>query len=50
MLHLITCDLACLAIAGLYYAWRDAYRVRRANAVLRERVALMLWAAAARAA
>jgi hypothetical protein len=50
MLHLIVCDLACLAIAALYYTWRDVYHLRRQREMLRERVAYMLWAAAAKAA
>jgi hypothetical protein len=50
MIHLIVCDLACLAIAALYYTYRDVYQHRRQRAQLRERVAYMLWAAAARAA
>lgn len=50
MIQLIICDLACLAIAALYYTYRDVYQHRRKRAVLRERVAYMLWAAAAKAA
>jgi hypothetical protein len=50
MLHMITLDLATLAIAGLFYTWRDVIVARRKRAHLRERVALMLWAVAARAA
>ncbi|MBX9579671.1 MAG: hypothetical protein K2X87_05120 [Gemmataceae bacterium] len=50
MLHLITLDLATLAIAGLYYTWRDVIVARRKQTRVRERVALMLWAVAARAA
>ena len=50
MLHVITLDLATLAIAGLFYTWRDVIQARRKQSHLRERVALMLWAAAARAA
>lgn len=50
MLHVITLDLATLAIAGLFYTWRDVILARRKKTShLRERVALMLWAAAARA-
>lgn len=48
---LITCNLAGLAIAALYYTWRDVYRVhlrRQRNANLHERVAHMLWVAANR--
>ena len=50
MPHLITLDLATLAIAGLFYTWRDVIVARRQRPHLRERVALLLWAAAARAA
>jgi hypothetical protein len=50
MMHLIVCDLACLAIAALYYTYRDVYLHRRQRSQLRERVAYMLWAAAAKAA
>ncbi|MBX9626667.1 MAG: hypothetical protein K2X82_22890 [Gemmataceae bacterium] len=50
MLELITIDLATLAIAGLFYAWRDGYHSRRKQSLLRQRVSLLLWAAAARAA
>lgn len=25
MLHIIVCDVACLAIATMYYCWRDVY-------------------------
>ena len=51
--NLIPCNLACLAIAALYYSWRDVYLRRshvremlREREVLRERVARLLWAAA----
>lgn len=50
MVELLTCNAAVLAIAALYYAWKD--RVTRAAArgrVLRERVAYLLWAVAERA-
>jgi hypothetical protein len=49
MLHLIACNVACLAIATLYYSWRDVYLHRKKREVLHERVAYMLWVAAARA-
>lgn len=48
---LITCNLAGLAIAALYYTWRDVYLVRmrqKKAANLHERVAHMLWVAANR--
>ncbi len=38
MIHLIVCDLACLAIAALYYTYRDVYQQRRQRSQLRERV------------
>lgn len=50
MFQLITCNLACLAIACLYYTWRDVYVERRKRALLRERVAYMLWVTANRTA
>lgn len=50
MFQLITCNLACLAIAMLYYTWRDVYLHRRKREQLRERVAYMLWVAASRVA
>jgi len=25
MMHIIVCDVACLAIAAMYYSWRDLY-------------------------
>ncbi|GIW85629.1 MAG: hypothetical protein KatS3mg107_1289 [Gemmataceae bacterium] len=40
------CSLSCLAIAALYYLWRDVYLPRRKRRLLRERVAYMLWVAA----
>ena len=51
MLELVACNLASLAIAMIYYAWRDS-RVgggRPSPEVLRERVAYMLWVSAQRA-
>jgi len=49
MQTLIPCHLACLAIATLYYTWRDLYRPRViAHKRLHERVAYMLWVIAAR--
>ena len=46
---MVTCNVAVLAIAGLYYAWRDRVGKQfRKRQVLRERVAYMLWAAAQR--
>ncbi len=50
MLQLITCNLACLAIATLYYTWRDVYLHRKKRVQLHERVSYMLWVAANRAA
>jgi len=48
--QLIACNLACLAIAALYYGWRDVYMHRRKRARLHDRVAYMLWVAANRPA
>lgn len=50
MVPLITCNLACLSIAALYYTWRDVYIHRKKREVLHERVAYMLWVAASRTA
>ena len=43
----VVINLTALAVAVIYYAWRDGYlsRVRREK-VLRQRVAYMLWTAA----
>ena len=50
MVQMIACNLAVLAIAGIYYAWRDRYtKLSGQRAVLRDRVAYMLWVAAQRA-
>ncbi len=44
---LATMNFSALAIASLYYLWRDGYVARlRRSQVLRERVAYMLWSAA----
>jgi len=49
MFQMITCNLAVLAIAGIYLAWRDrTAAVARKRSVLRERVSYMLWASAQR--
>ncbi len=50
MFHLLACNIACLAIAGLYYTWRDGYVQRRKREQLHDRVAYMLWVAANRIA
>jgi len=50
MVQMIACNLAVLAIAGIYYAWRDRHAKQfQQRAVLRDRVAYMLWVAAQRA-
>jgi hypothetical protein len=41
-MNLILANLAALAVAGIYYAWR-AYAQTRKQRQLRERVAYMLW-------
>ena len=48
--QVIACNIACLAIAVLYYTWRDVYMHRRKQEQLRDRVAYMLWVASSRAA
>jgi hypothetical protein len=49
MTPIISCNLAALAIAAIYYGWRDFYRHWRLDQKqLRERVAYMLWVAANR--
>ena len=47
MLYALAWNLPVLAIALIYYTWREGYdkHVRR-RAALRQRVAAMLWAAA----
>lgn len=51
MAQMLTCNLAVLAIAMLYYTWRDGYvtRFRQPSARVNDRVAYMLWMAAQRA-
>ncbi len=46
----VTYNLAVLAIAVIYYAWRDRYvnRVKEPAPELNQRVAYMLWVAANR--
>ncbi len=46
-MQVVCWNLSVLAIAAVYYAWRDGFvrRVRREK-VLRERIAYMLWVAA----
>jgi hypothetical protein len=47
---MLTCNVAVLAIAGLYYAWKDRIgKMSLRRYELRERVAYMLWVAAQRA-
>lgn len=49
MVELITCNVAVLAIAALYYAWKDrVVKAARRNCALRQRVAYLLWAVAER--
>lgn len=48
--QLLACNLACLAIAAVYYSWRDVYQQRCKRQRLNDRVAYMLWVAANRAA
>lgn len=47
----VSYNLAALAIAVIYYAWRDRFSIRQKSpADLNERVAYMLWVAANRPA
>jgi hypothetical protein len=48
MFHLITCNVACLVIAAVFYTYRDVY-LRRRRSMVHHRVAYMLWVAAGRA-
>jgi hypothetical protein len=49
MPQVISCQLAALTIAGLFYVWRDLLTRRLTHSkVLRERVTYMLWCAAQR--
>ncbi len=51
MFQMLVANVGVLAIAGLYYAWRDGYhhkRLQSARAILRDRVAYMVWTAANR--
>jgi hypothetical protein len=51
MFQLISCNLAVLAIAMIFYAWRDSRLARsHQRRTLNERVAYMLWVAAQRMA
>ncbi|QVL33350.1 hypothetical protein KIH39_05400 [Telmatocola sphagniphila] len=47
MPELIPCSMASLAIASLYYTWRERIRPKSLPAtLLRQRVAYMMWVAA----
>jgi hypothetical protein len=49
MPQMLTCQLAALMIAGIYYVWRDVLcRRLQSTKTIRERVAYMLWVAANR--
>ena len=49
MVELLTCNVAVLAIAALYYTWKDrVVKAAHRRRVLRQRVAYLLWAVAAR--
>ena len=49
VVELLSCNVAVLAIAALYYAWKDRrVKVATRRQVLRQRVAYLLWAAAER--
>lgn len=50
MFEMLTCNAAVLAIAAVYYAWKDRVaKDSQKRRVLHERVAYMLWAVAQRA-
>lgn len=47
----IWANLAALAVAVIYYVWRESHQIRlRKDRALRERVAYMLWVMATRGA
>lgn len=51
MIQMLVANVGMLAIAALYYAWRDGYHNKRlasARVVLNERVAYMMWVSANR--
>lgn len=49
-MQMICCNMAALAVAGLYYYWRAySHSVCQRERMLRERVAYMLWVMAGRA-
>jgi hypothetical protein len=49
VVELITCNVAVLAIAALYYAWKErVVKAAQRHRVLRQRVAYLLWAVAER--
>ena len=49
MFQMITCNLAALSIAMLYYAWRDSRMGQeRKRRQLNERVSYLLWTVAQR--
>jgi hypothetical protein len=51
LMHSIICNLAAVAVAGLFYAWRAHYFANsRQHRQLRERVAYLLWVVAQKAA
>lgn len=51
MTQMLAGYLSVLAVAAIYYAWRDGYSLKaRRRTVLNERIAYMLWVAANRTA
>jgi hypothetical protein len=49
VVELLTCNVAVLAIAALYYTWKDRVtKTATRGRLLRERVAYLLWAVAER--
>lgn len=48
MFQLFVGYASVLAVAALYYTWRDGYSARQRRATVNERVAYLLWVAANR--
>jgi hypothetical protein len=50
MFEMLTCNVAILAIAALYYTWKDRMsQYARRQRTLRDRVSYLLWTAAQQA-
>lgn len=48
-MHLLCCNVAALAVAGLFYCWRGYHFQALQEQILRQRVAYLLWMTAFRA-